>query len=402
MSALPLVLVANARLPAERAQSLQVVQMAAAFARGGAATTLLHARRRDTLALAPGQDVWGWAGCAPGPRPRLVAAPCVDWIDRVPRAWQYLPGRLQELSFARAAVREVRVRHGGARVLSREVEVARALVRAGRPSVFLELHRVPGSRVRRRWVREACARCVGVVAISEGVREDLVALGVPAARIVVEHDGFEPARFGAVGSPPSREERRAAREALGLAAEGTWVAYTGGLLEWKGVDLLVDAARRLPALRFVIAGGMPADVSRLRARAAGLENVRIEGFVAPERVGLYLRAADLGVVPNRSKPAISARHTSPLKVFEAMAAGLPLVASDLPSLRELLEPERDALLVPPDDAGALAAGIARLAADEALRERLARRLAERAHEHSWDARARRLLAWMEAMEPPGR
>ena len=116
----------------------------------------------------------------------------------------------------------------------------------------------------------------------------------------------------------------------------------------------------------------------------------------PTRVPLYLAAADLGVVPNRSKPAISARYTSPLKVFEAMATGLPLVASEVPSLRELLEDGRDALLVPPDDPGALAEGIARLAGDAALRERLGTSLSARAARHTWDARAARILDWMEA------
>src|SRR6185295_19644270 len=103
-------------------------------------------------------------------------------------------------------------------------------------------------------------------------------------------------------------------------------------------------ARSLPGVYFAIAGGMEQDVRRLRARAGGLANVRIDGFQPPTRVPLYLAAADLAVVSNRAKPAISARHTSPLKLLEAMAVGVPLVASDLPSLRELLEDERDAVL----------------------------------------------------------
>jgi glycosyltransferase involved in cell wall biosynthesis len=172
--------------------------------------------------------------------------------------------------------------------------------------------------------------------------------------------------------------------------------YAGGLLAWKGADVLVEAARGLPDVYFVVAGGMDGDVKRLRARAGGLANVRIDGFQPPTRVPLYLAAADLGVVPNRSKPAISARHTSPLKVFEAMAAGLPLVASDVPSLRELLADGEDALLVPPDDPAGLAAGIGRLAGDAALRERFAARLRARAALHAWDARAERILDWMEA------
>ena len=109
-----------------------------------------------------------------------------------------------------------------------------------------------------------------------------------------------------------------------------------------------------------------------------------------------LALMDVLAVPNRSQPEISARYTSPLKVFEALAAGLPLVASDLPSLREVLSDGEDAVLAAPDDEAALAQAIRRLAGDAALRGALAARGRARAAEHSWDARARRLLAWMES------
>ncbi len=383
----PLVLIANARMPSERAQSLQVAQVAAAFERAGAPTTLLHARRRDTPAIEEAA-LWEHYGVPPGPRPRARAVACLDWIDRCPRRLQYAPARLQELTFARNAARLVRSEFDGARVLSREIESAHAL--RGRRGLFLELHRVPGGRLRRRWLLKAAAGAAGIVAISEGVRQDLLGLGLDGERIVVEHDGFEPTRFAAAVS------RGEARERLDLPGERAVVVYTGGLLAWKGVDLLVQAARELPEALVVIAGGMGADVERLRARVGASENVRIDGFQPPSRVPLYLAAADLGVVPNRSQPPISARYTSPLKVFEAMAVGLPLVVSDLPSLRELLSPE-EALFVAPDDPQALARGIQSLLEDDARRVAAAERLRSRAPRHTWDARAARLLEWMEVL-----
>ncbi len=383
-----LVLLANARMPSQRAQSLQVAQMAAAFARAGADTTLLHARRHKTPSLPDGVDLWDHYAVPSGVRPRAEAVPCIDWIDRLPRVLQYVPARLQEQSFARNAARRVQTGFPGARVISRELESARLLVRAKHPGVFFECHRVPGSRVRRRWLLEASRGARGILAISAGVRDDLVKLGVAEDAILVAHDGYEKSRFA------NMPQRGAARAELSLPRDVPLVAYTGGLLAWKGVDVLIEAARKLPDVYFVIAGGMDLDVKKLRQKAGGLANVRIDGFQPPERVLLYLAAADAGVVPNRARPAISARYTSPLKVFEAMAVGLPLVASDVPSLRELLTHERDALLVTPDDAAALAAAIERLIGDEALRSRLGANLRARAPEHTWDARAARCLAWM--------
>lgn len=384
-----IVLVANARLPSERAQSLQVVQAACAFARAGAPTRLLHAARTHTPELPAGTDLFEHYAVPPGPRAEVVAVRCIDWIDSVPRALQYLPARLQELSFARNAARCVEREHTDALCLSREVECARELIRRGRSKVFLELHRVPGGKTRRAWLREALEGCAGVFAISGGVAEDLRAHGVEPERLSIAHDGFEATRFADL---PTREE---ARGRLDLPLDRKLVVYTGGLLVWKGVEVLVEAARELPDVLVVIAGGMPADVDRIRAAAAGLENVRLEGFQPPGRVRDYLAAADVGVVPNRSEPAISARYTSPLKVFEAMACALPLVASDLPSLRDVLEHDVDAVLVEPDSPSALAAGLRRVLDDDALRASLAERFHARAAEHTWDARAARMLRWME-------
>ncbi len=388
-----LVLVANTRFPSRRAQGLQVAHVSGAFARAGTRTTLLVANRRAHVDLPAGTDAFDWYGVPSGSRPAVERIACVDWIERVPRVLQYVPARLQELTFARNAARYVLTHAPKACVISREVECALRLVRGAHPRTFMEMHRVPGGRTRRRWLLEAARGVRGIVAISGGVREDLIALGIAADSITVEHDGFEPTRFLNLPS------RAAARQVLSLPAEAPLAVYTGGLLAWKGVDVLVDAARLMPNTYFVVAGGLDADVAKLRAHAGGLTNLRIDGVQAPERVAHYLAAGDVGVVPNRAQPAISAKYTSPLKVFESMAAGLPLVASDLPSLREILTPDRDAVFVAPDDAHSLAVGIGRVLGDATLRATLAVNLRARAAQHTWDARAKRLDAWMSARTP---
>ncbi|MEY4774204.1 MAG: hypothetical protein RIT40_1239, partial [Planctomycetota bacterium] len=144
-----IVVVANTRLPSQRAQALQVVQTSAAFERCGYRTTVLHALRAQVEPLPAGVDVYTWYGVPAGPRPVVRAVPCVDWIDAVPVRWQYWPARLQERTFARNAARVVAREHPQAFVYAREVEAALPLLRKGRKGVFLEVHRVPEGRLRR-------------------------------------------------------------------------------------------------------------------------------------------------------------------------------------------------------------------------------------------------------------
>ena len=94
---------------------------------------------------------------------------------------------------------------------------------------------------------------------------------------------------------------------------------------------------------------------------------------------------------------MSAAYTSPLKLFEYMASGRPIVASDLPALREVLRPDENAVLVEAGDAEALAAGVARLLGDAALASRLAAQAREDVREWTWDKRAERIEALLEAV-----
>ena len=158
--------------------------------------------------------------------------------------------------------------------------------------------------------------------------------------------------------------------------------------------MLVDAADRLGGATVLIVGGMEQDIAVLRERARGRGNVRIDGFRVASEIPAYLAAADVGVVPNRKTPRISSHYTSPLKVFEAMAAGLPLVASDLPSLRDAVGESAAARFVEPEDPAALAEGINELLGDPAAREDMAQRAQRAVESHTWEARAQRILAFM--------
>jgi glycosyltransferase involved in cell wall biosynthesis len=182
------------------------------------------------------------------------------------------------------------------------------------------------------------------------------------------------------------------------------VLYVGQLYRWKGIDGLVRAMVHLPARRLTIVGGNdPDDAERLRAlaRELGVESrLDLVGYVRPHAVREYLDRAKVGVIPLPHEGFIEAAvFTSPLKAFELMQAGVPIVATDLPSIRELLTDGQNAVLVRPDDAPSLARGIELLLRDRDLAARLARHASAHVLEFSWERRARRILKFLGSLQP---
>jgi glycosyltransferase involved in cell wall biosynthesis len=160
------------------------------------------------------------------------------------------------------------------------------------------------------------------------------------------------------------------------------------------VDVLVEALTRLPDAELVILGGFDgeADWRRIRALvdARGLRGrTEMPGTVPQVRVCEELRRATVVAVPFL-RSVMTERHTSPLKAFEAMAAGRAIVATDLPSSREFLRHGENALLVPPGDAEALAVALRTLLTQPEVARRLATTAYAEAPRYSWDARAQSL------------
>jgi glycosyltransferase involved in cell wall biosynthesis len=177
------------------------------------------------------------------------------------------------------------------------------------------------------------------------------------------------------------------------------VMYAGHLYPWKGVDVLLRALALLPEVRGVIVGGHPAerDLRRLQALAStsGIQDrVSFTGFVHRSEVAGLLEQADVLVMPHTSTP-VSERYASPLKLFEYMAIGKPIVASDLSSIREVLRDGENACLVRSADPESLASGIDKVLKDHPLAERIARTAFEEASSYTWARRAERLDALFE-------
>jgi glycosyltransferase involved in cell wall biosynthesis len=377
---------ADIRFPLDRANGIQTMETCYALADRGHEVRLLV--RPDTAT--PRRDPFMFY-CLP-PHDRLT-------IQRTPVVGPPPARRVAYLVRAVAAAATTRADV----ILTRDLGVASLVLRLPsvlRPPVVYESHGfapvfaetmrelvsdapVASTRkLRRLAVRERrvwrLAR--GYVAITAGLAADLTSrLGARRALTVVP-DG--------VRLTPGRQFRpsRAARSPV--------IVYAGHLYPWKGVDVLLRALALLPDVQGIVIGGHPAerDLKRIKDLAASLkitDRVRFTGQVSRADVPPWLEQGDVLVMPH-SATTVSERYASPLKLFEYMAAGKPIVASDVSSIREVLRDGENACLVPPADPAALAAGIMRVVSDPALAERIARRAFEEAADYTWARRAERL------------
>ncbi|MBF0344425.1 MAG: glycosyltransferase family 4 protein [Nitrospirae bacterium] len=166
--------------------------------------------------------------------------------------------------------------------------------------------------------------------------------------------------------------------------------YAGGLYHWKGVDTLIKAMEFIPDERLTIVGG-GARLGELKLLAASLgisDRVIFTGFVEQNQLTDFLAAAKISVIPNiLHKPSI---HSSPLKMFEFMALGLPIVASNIPGITDILTDKVNVLLFEPGNVEQLASSIRYLLDNPHYATQIARHARTLAEGYTYDKRARQI------------
>jgi len=359
--------IANSRIPTEKAHGIQIMEMCSAFAALGHEVELVVPRRKNSIDA----DPFAYYG-----KPetfRITRLPDIDLLRHGPVGFI-----LQSLQFAVRTAWYLRGREGS--VYSRDEYALALLCALTRRKCHYEAH-----DIRRNFlVKFMLKRVSGIVAITQGLKERFVAGGVDEDRILVAADGVDLAPYA---EPKPKKE---CREKLRLPSDKRLVVYTGHLYKWKGAEILAQAALELPQdVRVVFVGGTVSDITVFNSKFGQDERIIVTGHRPHSEIADFQMAADVLAVPNTQKAEISARFTSPMKLFEYMASERPIVASDLPSLREVLTPE-NALLVRADDPKALAEGILKLLEDGAFADRLAAAAKRDVAEFTWDKRAKKI------------
>ena len=219
-----------------------------------------------------------------------------------------------------------------------------------------------------------------VCAVTNVLAGHIQAAGVDPGRIVLTPNGIDPARFADI------PDLDAAKSALGIAGRRV-VGFTGFMREWHGLDRIVTwLAAEAPAdVAVLLVGDGPARPGlEAQARALGIaDRLFITGVVGRDDIAAHVAAFDIAL-----QPAV-VPYASPLKLFEYMALGRAIVAPDTANIREVLDHERSALLVPEAQ---VTEAIGRLLADDALRRALGRgaRQAIETRGYTWGANAVRV------------
>jgi len=364
-------------LPANQTDSEQVLQTVASLARAGHELTLVvpvaEGGAIDAAALRAHYRVQGALAVRGVPLPRTVLEIT----------------NLRKLAFARAvAAAETRAEL----LYTRNIPVLLALALGDRPFAY-ETYRPwfdqrPGLGPVLRRALSAPA-CVGTVLHSRYAAARYASLGLPDESLLVAHNGHDPAAFDAV------PERDVVRRQLGLGPSERVVTYTGHVNFAKGIDSIAALARRAPELRFLVVGwdGKPGLATLVARRAPNLTLVPWQPF---ERVAWYLKASDVLLLPPKARGfRLIGNTVLPIKLFQYLAAGRPILAPDTPDTRELLVDGHNAQLFAEGRIDRAHAALEALFADPALARRLAAGARATVSSLTWDARAQKLGEFLE-------
>jgi len=331
-----IIYLANIRIPTEKAHGLQIIKMCQAFVREGADLELIAAKRVNSQFKGINPfDYYRSKERFPIKRLWLIDTVAIDW------SFWGMSAFIQNVSFAFSSFIYLLFRKADI-IYSRD-EFSLFLLSFFRKNLVLELHTFPNSKFF--LYRHVFKKVKKIIVINNKLKGLAVGLGIKPKKILVAPDGVDLKQF------KIKESQVECRQKLDLPADKKLAVYAGHLYRWKGVYTLAEASRFLSDdFRIIFVGGIGKDKDKFEEfiKQEKFDKIVIIGHQPPELIPFYLKAADVLVLPNSAREKISRLYTSPLKMFEYMASGMPIIASNLSSLKEVLN-RSNSLLFQPDN-----------------------------------------------------
>lgn len=282
---------------------------------------------------------------------------------------------------------------GNSLFYSRHVEPAFFAAILGKIS-FFESHNYLKARqspVYHLWLKTMKNRFkkTALIVTTQAGKKSYIQDGVPEDKILVEPNGVNKKRFDISKSIETL------KASIQIPVDKKTVGFCGHLYKGRGIEELLECAGYLKEVFFLIVGGEPEDINRNKklAKKSNLTNVKFTGFVPQSKVPEYLLASDILVMPYTEK-TLTHRYMSPMKMFDYLACGRPIVATDFPVIREILKDRKNAVLVPPGSGHYMAAKIKWFIDHPESAKRISEQAAKDALQHTWEIRAKRITEWL--------
>lgn len=365
--------VTNMRFPSERAHATQVVHMANAFASLGHDVTLFTTTRKTHITESP-ETYYGVRFSFAQKRIRILDI--VGHIHSFPKFLHTYLYLLERLLFAISFVFSTRGETYDVLYCRDEWVLWFVSLFRQKQKVVWESHEAKYNHAARKLIAHG-----NIVVISEGIRNRYVALGHSTDQFIVAHDAVDDTFF----TPQVSKED--ARQRLDLTSEKPVVMYIGGFDTWKGVATLFEVSLILDEVKLVVIGGTLKEVEAAREKYS---RIQFLGSRPYKELPVYQRAADILVIPNTAKNELSANYTSPLKLFAHMTSNVPIVLSDIPSLRAVLD-DGSAFFFIPDDVTSLRRVILDAISDPIEGVKKATSAYEKSLQYTWKQRAASIL-----------
>ena len=375
-----LLYIANARIPTEKAHGIQIMKMCEAFAHSGVKVELVVPWRFNPIKEDPFQ-YYGVKNIF-----KIITIPSIDLVSL---------GRLgflvQSLSFTSFAVLYVLFKKND--VLYSRDELALFFISFFKHSFFWEAHINKWNFIVRRVVRNA----MSTIVITRGLKNFFLAKDVEEEKVLVAHDGVDLAMFEDRGGTTTL------RKQYGISPTKKVIGHIGKLRTMgkeKGVEEILVAfssiVKTIPEAFLLLVGPnegeLPNVYNLLRDLGISTDSYKVVAHVPQRDIPPFVHMSDVLVM---YYPATGhyTQYMSPLKLFEYMASGRPIVASDLPSIREVLN-EQNAVLVEAGNALALQHGIIKVLNSKLFRENIAKQALRDIQHYSWNKRAEAIIATM--------
>jgi glycosyltransferase involved in cell wall biosynthesis len=381
-----IILITHWRIPSEKTMAPYMLRVAEAFAKQGAQVEFWAPRRTEPLLA--GVDPFEYHGIDPVFTIKKLPTFDLMGLHAGPLSFYLMLGSFTVSLFFRVLFMRKRK---DAVFYFFDLRDAWLLHLLGVPC-FSEIHMYyrSGLDALNQW---GFARMRGIIAATKALREEIVRdYRVPTEQILHAPCAVNFERFGITTS------RKEARVQLQLPHDVHIILYVGHLFPVKGVDVLFEAHAFLrPNEVIYFVGGTDDDIARFKKKwqeSGSPASVVIVGRRPHQEIPLWLRAADILSIPNTAKEPAGSIESSPSKLIEYMASGRPIVASDVPGIRDVLE-EDMGYCVEPDSASAIADAVEQIILHPEEATKRAVRAQEAARSLSWTARARSITAFIQ-------